>query len=124
MVRLRRILEHQLTVNRWGAADSFILVFVKGLTDLVKFTNTVDIIYAAWPAFMYTNPAIGRYLLEPVLAYQAANPVQSGYSIHDIGELVHPSQRLPSLSLTIHTGASPYPKVTGPSNCESPVAYP
>ena len=55
----------------------------------MKFTNTVDVIYAAWPAFLYTNPAIGRYLLEPVLAYQAANPVQGGYAIHDIGEWVH-----------------------------------
>ena len=49
-------------------------------------------IYAAWPAFLYTNPAIGRYLLEPVLAYQAANPVQDGYSIRDIGKLARVSE--------------------------------
>ena len=60
----------------------------------MKFTNTVDIIYAAWPAFLYTNPAIGRYLLEPVLAYQVANPVSGGYSVHDIGGSVRLSQCL------------------------------
>ncbi|KAF9791272.1 hypothetical protein BJ322DRAFT_439174 [Thelephora terrestris] len=49
------------------------------------FTNAVDIIYSAWPALLYTNPAIGRYLLEPLLAYQLANPVQGGYAIHDLG---------------------------------------
>lgn len=52
----------------------------------MKLTNTVDIIYSAWPALLYTNPAIGRYLLEPLLAYQLANPVQGGYAIHDLGE--------------------------------------
>jgi hypothetical protein len=70
----------------------------------VKYTNTVDMIYSAWPAFLYTNPAIGRYLLEPVLAYQAANPVQGGYSIHDIGESVHLFQRVLPLLLIIHSG--------------------
>ena len=61
--------------------------------------NTVDMIYPVWPAFLYTNPAIRRYLLEPVLAYQAANLVQGGYAIHDIGESVHLSQNvLPSRS--------------------------
>ena len=54
----------------------------------VQFTNTVDIIYSAWPALLYTNPTIGNYLLEPILAYQAANPVQDGYAIHDIGKSV------------------------------------
>ena len=86
----------------------------------MKFTNTVGIIYAAWPAFLYINPAIGRYLLEPVLAYQAANPAQGGYSIHDIGESAHSSQQLLPLLLIIYAGASPYPKVTGPSNGKSP----
>ncbi|KAF9782924.1 hypothetical protein BJ322DRAFT_182136 [Thelephora terrestris] len=76
-------------------------------TDIMAFmrdgpTNTVDIIYSIWPALLFTNPAIGRYLLEPVLAYQLANPVQGGYAIHDIG-------------------ASLYPNVTGPSNGSYPV---
>ena len=65
-----------------------ILILTKELTHSVESTNVVDIIYSAWPALLYTNPAIGRYLLEPVLAYQAANPVQGGYAIGDIGELV------------------------------------
>lgn len=57
--------------------------------ESAKFTNAVDIIYSAWPALLYTNPAIGRYLLEPLLAYQVANPVQSGYAIHDLGQSIY-----------------------------------
>lgn len=77
-------------------------------TDIMAFmsdgsVNSVDIIYSAWPAFLYTNPAIGRYLLEPVLAYQVANPVQDGYAIHDLGT------------------ASSYPNVTGLTSTSYPV---
>ena len=80
-------------------------------------------VYSAWPAFLYTNPEIGRYLLEPVLAYQAANPVQGGYSIHDVGGLARVPWNLLPLLLTTHAGASPYLNVTGPSNGKSLVAY-
>lgn len=83
----------------------------------IKSTNTVDVIYAAWPALLYTNPAIGRYLLEPVLAYQAANPPQGGYSVHDIGELARLLRRV-TIVFIIHPGSS-YPSVTGPSSGES-----
>ncbi|KAF9784530.1 hypothetical protein BJ322DRAFT_1109249 [Thelephora terrestris] len=55
------------------------------------FVNAVDKIYSAWPAFLYTNPAVGGYLLEPLLAYQAANPIQGGYAIHDIGDSMYPN---------------------------------
>jgi len=58
-------------------------------------------IYAAWPALLYTNPAIGRYLLEPVLVYQAANPTSGGYAVHDIGDS--------------------YPNIKGPSSESYPV---
>ena len=57
----------------------------------------VDMIYAAWPAFLYTNPAIGRYLLEPVLVYQAANPTSGGYAVHDIGKSI----QTPRLELSL-----------------------
>ena len=76
--------------------------------------NSVDVIYSAWPALLYTNPAIGRYLLEPVLAYQIANPVQDGYAIHDLGEF-NPGSAVPTHStIMVHAGAaSSYPNVTG-----------
>ena len=57
--------------------------------ESAKFANAVDIIYSAWPALLHTNPAIGRYLLEPLLAYQVANPVQGGHAIHDLGESIY-----------------------------------
>lgn len=34
--------------------------------------NTVDNIYAAWPAFLYLDPTIGKYLLMPLLEYQGS----------------------------------------------------
>jgi len=77
-------------------------------------------IYSAWPAFLYTYPAIGRYLLEPVLAYQAASSIQGGYSIHDIGKFIR-SLTCITIPLTIHPGAL-YPNVTGPSSGKSPAA--
>jgi hypothetical protein len=80
----------------------------------VQPTNTVDTIYSIWPALLYTNPSIGRYLLEPVLAYQTANPVQGGYAIRDIGEMGCVS-RNPNILIGL-AGASAYPNVTGPSN--------
>lgn len=32
--------------------------------------NTVDVIMPAWPAFLYTNPALGGALLRPLFEYQ------------------------------------------------------
>lgn len=34
--------------------------------------NTVDVIFPAWPVFAYTNPQLGKYLLEPLFRYQAS----------------------------------------------------
>ncbi|KAF9790927.1 hypothetical protein BJ322DRAFT_417052 [Thelephora terrestris] len=83
--------------NGTGYDPTDIMVF---LDD--GFTNAVDTMYAAWPAILYTNPAIGKYLLEPVLAYQANNLLPGLFPIHDLG-------------------ASTYPNVTGPSSEVYPV---
>lgn len=47
--------------------------------------NTVDVIFPAWPIFLYTNPSYGRYLLEPLFEYQATGQYPNKYSMHDLG---------------------------------------
>jgi hypothetical protein len=32
--------------------------------------NTVDVMFPAWPAFLYLNPSWGKYLLLPLFEYQ------------------------------------------------------
>lgn len=42
-------------------------------------------IFPAWPIFMYTNPEIGKYILLPLLEYQASGQYPNGWSVHDLG---------------------------------------
>ncbi|KAK7470513.1 hypothetical protein VKT23_001939 [Stygiomarasmius scandens] len=53
--------------------------------------NTVDVIYPAWPAFLYLNPTLGKYLLEPLFQYQATGQYPNKYAVHDLG--VYPQLR-------------------------------
>jgi hypothetical protein len=48
--------------------------------------NTVDVIYPAWPALLYLNPLMGRYLLEPLFLYQATGQYPNKFAVHDLGE--------------------------------------
>ena len=47
--------------------------------------NTVDVIFPSWPAFLYTNPTLGKYLLLPLFEYQATGQYPNKYSVHDMG---------------------------------------
>lgn len=48
--------------------------------------NTVDAIYPAWPAFLYTKSTLGKYLLESLFQYQATGLYPNKYSVHDLGK--------------------------------------
>lgn len=39
----------------------------------------------AWPVFLYTNPAFGKYLLLPLFAYQATGQYPNKWAVHDMG---------------------------------------
>ncbi|KAF5388226.1 hypothetical protein D9615_000517 [Tricholomella constricta] len=72
----------------WNINDP--LVFMKeissnGLIGDSKNMNTVDVIFPAWPGFLYTNPLLGKYLLEVLYRYQASGLYPNKWSIHDIG---------------------------------------
>ncbi|KAG8707228.1 hypothetical protein FRC09_001952 [Ceratobasidium sp. 395] len=47
--------------------------------------NTVDVIFPAWPVYLYLNPDFGRRLLEPLLQYQQSGQYPNKWSIHDMG---------------------------------------
>ena len=47
--------------------------------------NTVDVMYPAMPFFLYANPELLKYNLEPLLQNQEGNFYPNGYSMHDLG---------------------------------------
>ncbi len=53
--------------------------------NLAQNVNTVDVIMPSWPAFIYTNPKLGRYLLEGLFRYQATGQYPNKWSVHDLG---------------------------------------
>ncbi|KAF2400297.1 glutaminase A [Trichodelitschia bisporula] len=47
--------------------------------------QTVDVIFPAFPFFLYTNPRWLAYLLEPLLEHQLSGQYPNKYSMHDLG---------------------------------------
>ena len=47
--------------------------------------NTVDVLYPAMPFFLYANPELLRYSLEPLFQNQEGGFYPNGYSMHDVG---------------------------------------
>lgn len=47
--------------------------------------NTVDVIYPAFPWFLYTNPKWLAYVLEPLIEHQLSGQYPNDYSMHDLG---------------------------------------
>ncbi|KAH0537793.1 hypothetical protein FGG08_005475 [Glutinoglossum americanum] len=47
--------------------------------------QTVDVIFPAFPFFLYTNPRWLAYLLEPLLEHQLSGQYPNQYSLHDLG---------------------------------------
>ncbi|KAL8668741.1 MAG: hypothetical protein Q9168_006637, partial [Polycauliona sp. 1 TL-2023] len=48
-------------------------------------TNTVDVMYPAMPFFLYANPTLLRYNLEPLFQNQEGGFYPNDYSMHDLG---------------------------------------
>ncbi len=47
--------------------------------------QTVDVIFPAFPFFLYTNPRWLAYLLEPLIEHQMSGQYPNDYSMHDLG---------------------------------------
>jgi hypothetical protein len=47
--------------------------------------QTVDVIFPAYPIFMYLNASLGRYLLDPLFENQESGAYPNAYAEHDLG---------------------------------------
>lgn len=63
---------------------SDVKVFLKEISSDGN-VNTVDVIFPAWPALLYTNPELGRYLLEPLFKFMQTGQYPHQFSCHDLG---------------------------------------
>ncbi|PPQ83295.1 hypothetical protein CVT25_004034 [Psilocybe cyanescens] len=61
-----------------------VLVFMKEISSDGN-VNTVDVIFPAWPVLLYTNPTLGKFLLEGLFRYQATGQYPNKWSVHDLG---------------------------------------
>ena len=52
--------------------------------------QTVHILYPAMPAFLYMNPELVRYMIEPVIDYASSGQWPELFSPHDLGQ-THPN---------------------------------
>ncbi|KAJ3517821.1 hypothetical protein NLJ89_g243 [Agrocybe chaxingu] len=70
------------TSGDWNESD--VKIFMKDLGNSRRI-NPVEVLFAALPAFLYFNPTLVRYLLDPLLDFSiSSNPV-NGYAPSDIG---------------------------------------
>lgn len=60
------------------------LIFLKEISSNGDF-QTVDVIFPAFPFFLYTSPRWLAYLLEPLIEHQLSGQYPNKYSMHDIG---------------------------------------
>ncbi|KAK3326291.1 hypothetical protein B0H66DRAFT_154497 [Apodospora peruviana] len=60
------------------------IIFLKEISSNGNF-QTVDVIFPAFPFFLYTNPKWLAYLLEPLLEHQLSGQYPNKYSMHDLG---------------------------------------
>lgn len=66
-----------------GTPDDPIL-FLKEISSNGNF-QTVDVIFPAFPFFLYTNPRWLAYLLEPLIEHMMSGQYPNDYSMHDLG---------------------------------------
>jgi len=66
-----------------GTADDPLL-FLKEISSDGN-AQTVDVIFPAFPFFLYTNSRWLGYLLEPLLEHQLSGQYPNNYSMHDLG---------------------------------------
>ncbi|MCJ1355560.1 MAG: hypothetical protein MMC33_005552 [Icmadophila ericetorum] len=60
------------------------ILFLKEISSNGNF-QTVDVIFPAFPFFLYTNPRWLAYLLEPLLEHMESGQYPNQYTMHDLG---------------------------------------
>lgn len=66
-----------------GTPDNPIL-FLKEISSNGNF-QTIDVIFPAFPFFLYTNPRWLAYLLEPLIEHMLSGQYPNNYAMHDLG---------------------------------------
>ncbi|KAI9806313.1 MAG: hypothetical protein M1825_006428 [Sarcosagium campestre] len=66
-----------------GTPDNPIL-FLKEISSNGNF-QTIDVIFPAFPFFLYTNPRWLAYLLEPLIEHMLSGQYPNDYAMHDLG---------------------------------------
>ncbi|ESZ97777.1 hypothetical protein SBOR_1838 [Sclerotinia borealis F-4128] len=84
-----------LTITSLSARQAFGAVQLCGTPDKPYYflkeissdgnTQTVDVIFPAMPIFLYSNPVLLKYLLDPLYENQEAGHFPQEYAIHDLG---------------------------------------
>ncbi|KAK2466302.1 hypothetical protein APHAL10511_001944 [Amanita phalloides] len=74
----------EITVAKEVVNSSDVLIFLKEISSDGN-VNTVDVIFPTWPILLYTNPILGKYLLEGLFRYQATGQYPNKWSVHDLG---------------------------------------
>ncbi|KAK0246503.1 hypothetical protein EDD85DRAFT_897226 [Armillaria nabsnona] len=85
----RQTLAVDITVSKdsegqWNTLD--VMTFMKDVGNSRR-VNPVEILYAAFPAYLYFNPTWAGYLLEPLLRYQQSSQYTETYAAPDLGLL-------------------------------------
>ncbi|KAF8213809.1 DUF1793-domain-containing protein [Mycena galopus ATCC 62051] len=78
---------HEITISKnafgqWNTSD--VMYFLKEISSDGN-VNTVDVIFPGHPIYLYLNPKLGEYLLEPLFRYQASGLYPNKWSVHDMG---------------------------------------
>ncbi|KAG8722947.1 hypothetical protein FRC09_005472 [Ceratobasidium sp. 395] len=68
-----------------GAYDTNdIFVYLKEISSDGNM-NTIDVVFPAWPVYLYLNPDFGKRLLAPIFTYQRSGLYPNKWSVHDLG---------------------------------------
>ena len=71
---------------RQGEPTSAVLSIIRVLSLTIKSrVNPVEVLYAAFPAFMYIDPRLGAPLLEPLFRLQASPNYTIPFAAADLG---------------------------------------
>lgn len=84
-----------LTITSLSARQAFAAVQLCG-TDAKRYLflkeissdgniQTVDVLFPAMPIFLYSNPKLVKYLLDPLFENQEAGQFPQTYAMHDLG---------------------------------------
>ena len=60
------------------------ILFLKEISSNGNF-QTIDVIFPAFPFFLYTNPRWLSYLLEPLIEHMLSGQYPNTYAMHDLG---------------------------------------